>query len=116
MRIPLLLPPLVCALPAFAQSNLPAKESLTYNIEWRLFNAGRAKVDLSTTGGSRPNVQANLRLESSGIVSKLFKVEDEYASILNSNLCAQSVEMKTNEGNRHRETRIAFDPETKKAS
>ena len=47
---------LVSAPLAFPQGGgLPPKESFSYNIEWRLFNAGKAKVDvLSTTTEPRP--------------------------------------------------------------
>ena len=118
MRILLLLVPLlVCAPLAFSQSsNLPAKETLRYNIEWRLFTAGKAKVDLTATSGPKPGLQADLHLESSGIVSKLFKVEDDYVATLSPNYCAQTLQMNTHEGNRLRETKVTFDAETRKAS
>jgi hypothetical protein len=113
----LLVPLLVCAPLAFSQSSsLPAKETLSYSIEWRLFNAGKAKVELATTAGAKPVLQANLHVESSGIVSKLFKVEDEYASTLSPAYCAQTLQMTTHEGNRERETKVTFDAETRKAS
>jgi Protein of unknown function (DUF3108) len=112
-----LVPLLVCAPLAFSQSSsLPAKETLHYNIEWRLFSAGKATVDLAATPAPKPGMQATLRLESSGIVSKLFKVEDDYSAALNPNYCAQTLQMTTHEGNRLRETKVTFDSETKKAS
>ena len=112
-----LVPLLVCAPLAFSQSSsLPAKETLDYAIEWRLFAAGKAKVELTPTGGAKPGLQAKLRLESTGIVSKLFKVEDDYIAALNSNHCVQTLQMTTHEGNRQRETKVTFDSETKKAS
>jgi hypothetical protein len=117
MHFKLLLSLLVCAPLAYTQSSsLPQKETLNYNIEWRLFTAGKAKVELVPIAGSRPGIQANLHVESSGIVSKLFKVEDDYAALLNPSYCAQSLQMTTHEGNRLRETRVAFDAENKKAS
>lgn len=91
---------------ASAQS---AKETLSYNIEWRLFTAGKAKVE-------RNDGQINMHVESIGIVSKLFKVEDDYSVGLNAATCAQTVHSTTHEGSRQRETRITFDAETKKAS
>ena len=113
-----LLPPLlVCATLAFSQSNtLPAKETLYYSIDWRLFTAGKARVELTTTPQPRPGYQVNLHLESIGIVSKLFKVEDDYSANMNSAYCAQSLQMTTREGSRLRETKITFDAEAKKAS
>ena len=113
-----LLPPLlVCATLAFSQSNtLPAKETLYYSIDWRLFTAGKARVELTTTPQPRLGYQVNLHLESTGIVSKLFKVEDDYSANMNSAYCAQSLQMTTHEASRLRETRITFDGEAKKAS
>jgi hypothetical protein len=117
MVLKMLLPPLVCATLAFSQSSgLPAKETLYYSIDWRLFTAGKAKVELTTTGQPRPGYQTNLHLESTGIVSKLFKVEDDYSSNMTSAYCAQTLQMTTHEGNRLRETKITFDAEAKKAS
>ena len=112
-----LLPPLVCATLAFSQSNpSPAKETFYYSIDWRLFSAGKAKVEVTGAPQPRPGYQVNLHLESSGIVSKLFKVEDDYSALLNSAYCAQSLQMTTQEGNRLRETRVTFDGEARKAS
>jgi len=100
---------------------LPAKESFSYNIEWRLFNAGKAKVDVTSSTEPKPTepkteYQIKLHLESTGFVSKLFKVNDDYTGLMNAALCAESVQMTTHEGSRHRETRITFDAEAKKAS
>ena len=113
-----LLPPLlVCATLAFSQStSLPARETLYYSIDWRLFTAGKARVELTTTPQPRPGYQVNLHLESTGIVSKLFKVEDDYSANMSSAYCAQSLQMTTHEGSRLRETKITFDAEAKKAS
>ena len=113
----LLLALLVCAPFAFPQgAGLPAKESFSYSIDWRLFNAGKAKVDLTSSGEPRPQYQIKLHLESIGFVSKLFRVEDDYTAELNANLCAESVHSVTQEGSRMREAQITFDAENKKAT
>jgi Protein of unknown function (DUF3108) len=92
----------------FPQSNaLPAREELTYNIEWRLITAGKAYVHWSFL--SRDSAQINLRVESVGLVSKLFKVEDEYLAHMGSGLCAESVQLTSQEGSRERATKIGFD-------
>jgi hypothetical protein len=112
-----LLPLLVCATPVFPQSNpLPARETFQYGIDWRLFSAGKAKVEVSSAPQPRPGYQVNVHLESIGIVSKLFKVEDDYSANLNSAYCAQSLQMTTHEGSRLRDTKITFDGEARKAS
>jgi len=117
MLFKLVVPPLVCATLVFSQSNsLPARETFHYNIEWRLFTAGKAKVELTTAPQLRPATQVNLHLESIGIVSKLFRVEDNYTANMSSGYCVQNLQMTTQEGNRQRETKITFDAETRKAS
>jgi hypothetical protein len=108
---------LLCALPAATQpAAAPVKETLSYQIEWRLFNAGRAKLELTANPQPRPGYDVRLRLESTGIVSKLFKVEDDYFSNLNANYCAVTAQMNVREGSRQREVKVTFDGEEKKAS
>jgi hypothetical protein len=93
---------------AFSQSfTLPANESFTYSIEWRLITAGRATVQWTFKGTDTSQIK--LHVESVGLVSKLFKVEDNYIASLGPGQCAQSVEFTSQEGSRERETKIAFD-------
>ena len=97
-----------------AQGNaLPSKETLYYNVEWRLITAGKAKIEWSA--GARGAGHVNLHLESVGLVSKLFKVDDDYAVNLGPGMCAESSLFTSQEGNRQRETRITFDGNTRKA-
>ena len=70
---------------------LPAKESFSYNIEWRLFNAGKAKVDVTSstdpkttdpkTTEPKTEYQIKLHLESTGFVSKLFTLLSRSAKL-----------------------------------
>ena len=94
-------------------ATLPSSEDLHYSIEWRLISAGKAHLSWGVTGAS--GFQTNLHLESAGLVSKLFKVDDEYTSTLDEGLCAHSSFMITREGSRRRETKITFDSERRKA-
>ncbi len=98
----------------FAQVNpaIPARETLYYNVEWRLITAGKAKVQWLREGSGW---QANVHVESTGLVSKLFRVEDDYSVNMRNNLCAESSQMLSREGNRERETKITFDYAAQKA-
>ena len=102
-----------------APNNRPCrpKETLDYTIEWRLFTAGKAQLGWSAIPQEgKSGWQTRLHLESIGVVSKLFKVNDDYSSILNDDLCASSSSMTAEEGRRHRETRITFDRTARKAA
>lgn len=97
-----------------AQGNpLPASENLYYNVEWRLITAGKAKVEMRAI--PRSGMRVNLHLESVGLVSKLFRVEDDYTVNMSAGWCAESSQFTSHEGNRQRETRIAFDAASHKA-
>lgn len=92
------------------------RETLDYSVEWRLVTAGTAKV--TWTAPPRPAAPSELRmhLESAGLVSRLFRVEDEYSAVLGQSFCVQSTFMSAKEGSRNRETRVTFDPQSRKAS
>jgi hypothetical protein len=97
-----------------AQSNaLPARETLYYNVEWRLITAGKAKIEW--TSAPRSGGHINLHLQSVGLVSKLFKVDDDYAVTLGAGMCSESSVFTSQEGSRQRETRITFDANARKA-
>ena len=101
---------------AAAPSALPARETLQYTVEWRLVTAGKARLVWSATS-QRPNSgwQANLHMESTGMVSKLFKVNNDYVSSLDADLCSTGSYLKAAEGSRHKETRVTFNREARKA-
>jgi hypothetical protein len=109
---------LALAVPAaLAGQTLPQKESLAYRVEWRLIHAGKAQLDWNAaTHEGASGWQAGLRLESTGLVSKLFKVNDVYNSRLKGDLCAISSYIDAQEGRRHRETEISFDGAAGKAN
>lgn len=95
---------------------LPASEGLLYHIEWRFIHAGNARL---TWGSSRvnggPGWAIRMHLEAAGLVSRLFKVDDEYSSLLNDRLCAVSLTLKANEGIRRHDTSVTFDSSRRKA-
>jgi hypothetical protein len=98
---------------ASAQTGFPfANETLYYNVEWRLITAGKAKVLWQRQS---PGWQVNVHLESVGLVSKLFRVDDDYSANLKNTFCASSSQFLSHEGSRTRETKISFDSATQKA-
>ena len=102
--------------PANAPGALPQREDLQYTVEWRLITAGKARLVWSATPHhSNPGWQADLHLESAGLVSKLFKVNNNYVSNLESDLCATGSYLKAEEGKRRKETRVTFNRATGKA-
>ncbi|MFO0366490.1 MAG: DUF3108 domain-containing protein [Acidobacteriota bacterium] len=97
-----LLPVLVTLLPLAAQT--PA-EKLTYSVEWRMVNAGQVVLtnNLTPTGGF-----LQLHLHSAGLVSRLFRVNDNYTVTLNEQLCAQSSRLEAEEGKKRRDTTVVW--------
>jgi len=91
---------------------LPQHETLFYNVEWRLITAGQVKLQwLPGPAGW----QANVHVESVGLVSKLFKVVDDYSTNVRDNQCAESTQMASLEGSRSRETKVTYDYAAQKA-
>lgn len=79
-----------------------ADEKFIFDVEWRLIHAGTATLE------SRKG-QASLKLESAGIVSSLFKIQDEYQIDYEDSFCATSSVLDAMEGKHHNETRIKYD-------
>jgi hypothetical protein len=94
---------------------LPAKEALDYNVEWRLIDAGKARLSWSANA-QRAGWQVNLHLESTGLVSKLYKVNDDYVASLAAELCVEDAHTNAREGSRRREASVHYDRESNKAS
>jgi hypothetical protein len=106
-----------CAPHAAPQSaNLPSAEAFTYRVEWRLITGGRARLEWSAMQQPHSGWQAKARLESVGLVSKLYKVQDDYIASLNEGMCAVTVQTASNEGSRQRDAKITFDYPSKRAS
>jgi hypothetical protein len=91
-----------------------SSETLSFHVEWRLIHAGDARLvwSPSASGG----FAAHLHLQSAGLVSKLYRVDNDYASQLSGELCVASSRLETHEGSRRRETKVTFDSERRKAS
>jgi hypothetical protein len=100
---------LAVSVPASAAGN-----RLTYRIEWRLVDAGRARFEWTHP---RPQqAEGRLHLETHGVVGRLFKVDNDYRVSVNQDLCATSAGMQLREGNRRRETEVVYRAAEGKAS
>ncbi len=85
----------------------PFPEKLTYHIEWRLITAGDVTVQLShATGG---NWQMDMNIESAGLVSRLYKVNDKYKVLTNQKFCGLDSNLDAQEGKHHKITALNFD-------
>jgi len=88
--------------PASAGPPPPDLGKLTYYIEWRLIHAGDAVLDLHNSDG-------RMKLDSAGLVSALFKVDDTYTVRFEPSFCAAESQMDSKEGKRHRQTTVTYD-------
>ena len=95
--------------PATSTPASEPSEKLTYAVEWRLIHAGIAMFESH-------KAEASLKLESAGLVSTLFRVNDNYHVSFDEPFCASSSVMDSIEGKRHHETRATFDRAQGRAS
>lgn len=119
------LPRLVCAglalfsgQPGFPQAKTPASvETLSYGIEWRLIYAGSARITYSKQK-SEPVAEweSKLHMESGGLVSRLYKLEDNYRVEMQDQFCATSSQFDAVEGSRRHQTNVTFDRTARKAT
>jgi hypothetical protein len=82
---------------------------LTYDIEWRLIHAGDAVLELH-------NSEGRMKLDSAGLVSTLFKVDDTYTVRYEQSFCASESQMDSKEGKRHRQTTVTYDRNQNRAT
>jgi hypothetical protein len=95
--------------PPVADHRVTGKQTLHYGIEWRLIRAGNARLTWEPVPDK--GYIAELQLESTGLVSKLYRVSDLYKASTGPDLCAENVHLKAEEGKRRRDTTITFHPE-----
>jgi hypothetical protein len=86
-------------------------ETLTYDVNWSLFPAGKLTVTLSKDKvGPNDSYVTKTTANSQGFVSLLYKVQDEFQSVFNpQTLCSIKIFKQINEGSHHRITKITFD-------
>jgi hypothetical protein len=88
----------------------PKREVLRFEAEWRLIRAGTVEVAWTDLR------QAELKIFTTGVVGRLYRVEDSYKANYDPGLCVVNSVMDAQEGKRHRDTRITFDRAAKRGS
>jgi hypothetical protein len=83
----------------------PEREQFQYAIEWRLFTAGSARLEWTS---GQHGVDTQLFVQSAGLVSALYRVNNRYAAHADEALCTASTFLTAEEGRRRRETRVTF--------
>jgi hypothetical protein len=94
-------------LPAQERAPIDRPFSLQYRVEWRLVDAGKAFLKWNPAQAKAG--QANVHLESQGLVNKLFPVKDDYSANFDERGCTLSTLMRAEEGARRRETMVTYD-------
>jgi hypothetical protein len=99
-----------------ASQPFPSAEKLSYDIEWRLIYAGSAQMTLEPKPGDPRKWDSQLHIESGGLVSKLYKLEDTYHIGMEDAFCTTVTQLDSIEGKRHRDTKVVYDHTRGKAS
>jgi Protein of unknown function (DUF3108) len=98
--------PLAQIRPAPPGYAFPDGQSFVYEAEWRLWNAGTARITVEQAGA---NQRISVSADGSGVVALLYPVHDRFQSIFNpQSFCSIGVTKHTEEGFRSRETLINF--------
>jgi hypothetical protein len=84
-------------------------EKLTFDVEWRLVHAGTVIIESQ-------KAHADMKIESAGLVSSLYKVNDTYTVDYDEPFCAGHSLMDSQEGKRHHESKTTFDRVNNRAS
>jgi Protein of unknown function (DUF3108) len=77
-------------------------DKLTYGVEWRLVRSGSVEI-LPGTG------EAKMHMQSAGLLSALFKVDDQYTVHYDANSCATDSVFDAMEGKHLRQTTVTYD-------
>lgn len=93
-------------------SRFPYPEKLSFHIEWHTITAGFATVEMSRTNPD--DWETVLHLESTGMATRLYRVLDTYKVTSNDKFCAANSVLDSQEGKRHKVTRLSFENTTHK--
>src|SRR3984893_17549345 len=91
-------------------SAFPTPETLVYSVEWRLIFAGDARLSLETRKRSdKTEWESKLEVESGGLVSKLYKIDDKSQVAMQDQFCATATNLDAMERKRHHEVKVTYD-------
>ena len=86
-------------------------ETLTYDVTWSVFPAGRVIATLQRAEGRTPEVYETVTTaRTQGFVSLVYRVENEFHSFFDpQSICSLQIHKRIQEGRRKKDTRIVFD-------
>ncbi len=87
----------------------PTSETLHYSIEWRLITAGTAELKIEPQAAGHQQFQIHAHVESAGLVSRLYKLDDNYTSHVDGQFCVANSEMDAFEGKKHHDAKVSYD-------
>ena len=93
-------------------------ETLTYNVSWKIFDAGIATMTLAEKFRFQNEevYKVTATARSTGILSTLFKVMDIFESHFQAReICSRRLSKSIREGSRQRDSLLVFDPKTRQA-
>jgi hypothetical protein len=93
--------------------HFPVGTTFYYKAEWRLFSAGVATLKLELDSSGRHRVSATA--DATGFVARLFRVHDTFQSFFDpKTFCSAELSKHTEEGARHRDSKLQFDYDRRK--
>jgi len=85
----------------------PNGQTYVYSVEWHLFNAGTASVQLGLDAGQQ---HVTAIANSAGVANALYKVQDHFEAFFDPRtFCSQHVSKHTEEGSHSRQSELRFD-------
>ncbi len=97
-------PPLIPPNPAYS---FPARETLTYAVDWRVFPAGTTILHLEQQGNEE---RVTATADSIGAINLIYRVSDRYESSFNRTTgCSAGFSKQIQEGRRQVDTDLRFD-------
>ena len=93
--------------PPPANYHFPDGQTFVYGVEWHLFNAGTAKVGIR---GDGPQQHVTASAVSGGVISTLYKVNDQFDAFFDPHrFCSARVSKHIEEGSRTKQSELNFD-------